>query len=369
MQQVRQGLYVTAIGKWVKYKKQLEPIRKLLLPRLKEMLAKGQLPFANQINWLLDPNHDYLGEGAARVASEPKTVPDSLAADTPASKTKKATPRDSVAAKEKSKPPTSSPSPGVSREKAKSTTAAQEPEEPRKKTRRRAGSAKGSGKKKAKRQGKSSKKRPRGSQSIKENSSRKKASLASKKRAPRDRQPRPSKRSTGSSSSKPSRASAPLVSRQEITALMTQIKSSFPAEVLAHLAAIRSSLPYRSDDGFLDELSAMTVALYNLGKLKECIQFSQQVLLFNRSLHSVAVALSSALAMDGKLEESLLAMNSLIHERTRDSLDIGSDVYERRAQVLLALGDTNASIADLTKAIKIAPNANSYMTRASAFIR
>lgn len=62
-------------------------------------------------------------------------------------------------------------------------------------------------------------------------------------------------------------------------------------------------------------------------------------------------------------------MNSLITQLTKEKINIGADVYERRAQVLLALGDTNSSIADLTNSIKISPSINAFTSRAAAYIR
>jgi tetratricopeptide (TPR) repeat protein len=398
MGQVRQGLYVTAIGKWVKFKKQLEPIRKLLLPRLKEMLARGQLPFPDQINWLLDPDYDYHGEGEGRTrASAEKTIdPATRSSDSVSSGEKKKSSQLDSPPSAKPKTP-SSPSTGGGRKRTSLVDQEGEGEleqEPKKakKAKRRASSSKGSGAKKAKRQRRSRKKQRQSpssssSRKAKKSDSRKRSSSSSSRQQSEKRSPtpRPTKRTISgappsaklsdpasapeSPSRQSSRRAAPTITREEIASLSAQVKAAFPAEVVRHLEAIRSSLPYLAGDPFLDELGAVTVALFNLGKLKECVQLSQQILRFNASLHSVSVALGSALAMDGKLEESLVAMNALVSDRSRDGLEIGSDVYERRAQVLMALGETNSSIADLTRAIKIAPNANSYSTRASAFIR
>jgi hypothetical protein len=57
--QVRKGIYSSGIGKWRKFAKQLEPIRQLLLPIMTRMMKNKELPFPNEINWLLDPDFAY----------------------------------------------------------------------------------------------------------------------------------------------------------------------------------------------------------------------------------------------------------------------------------------------------------------------
>lgn len=403
MHQVRQGLYVTAIGRWVKYKAQLEPIRKLLLPHLKGMLAKGQLPYADQINWLLDPHYDY-GAGT-EAKTEPKTKPEEFAtvrstAPSQAVPTltdhaaKTSVPQSTKFEIKSSKIKSSTP------ETKSNTLTSEESQSPKKRRRRVKSDVSDSAGKTGKRRAKTLKAK---SKSTRKNSRRKikrDQSAPETKGTYKDhtridahnqkakRAPERKRRRKTTFSSKKSRnsveiptlevpsvspahkqSSSPKVSREYIASLAEELEGSFPPEVSHHLAVIQSSLPYHSGDRFLDNLGAISVALFNLGKLQECIQFSQQVLLYNNSLHSVIVALASALAMDGKLEESLVSMNSLINERTREGFHIGADVFERRAQVLMALGDTNSSITDLTKAIKMSPSVNSYTARANAYIR
>lgn len=355
MHQVRQGLYLTSIGKWVKFRKQLEPIRKLLLPKLKEMHARGQLPFPGEINWLLDPTYNYHGENNRK-------LPDSKANETGDPGLPEAVPSASTPKERSIKHSSQTPSKRKSPIDTVSSASIDDDQ-----------STKDS--KKNSSQGKRRKKRAKKSGKV---SPKKKAKISRQQRQkPTSAKSRRQRRTQKSSKtdvlfafSKPSNMKREvLVTREQIKTLFDEKISSFPPDVVKHLGVIKSSLPYPTGDTFLDDLGAVSVALYNLGKLKDCIQFSQKVLQYNQSLHSISVALASALAMEGKLEESLLSMNSLISDRTKRGLDIGADAFERRAQVLMALGDTNTSIADLTKAIKIAPSINSYTARAAAFVR
>jgi hypothetical protein len=57
--EVKQKLYTHSVGSWTKYKHQLQPMIEELKKHLPKLKKSGALPYADKMNWALDPGFDY----------------------------------------------------------------------------------------------------------------------------------------------------------------------------------------------------------------------------------------------------------------------------------------------------------------------
>jgi effector-binding domain-containing protein len=411
MQQVRQNIYLTSLGKWVKYAKQLEPIRTLLLPHLRRMLAKGELPYASRMNWKLDTDFDYnvsfpksgrdsntepiaTKRDSAKTATAPVTAKTTSATKNSVlnqvreekrredestiqpkgdraqptgkkgKKGKKGTaktrahvvdidgggsesgdnPTDETTgggdkASTKKQPKASmksrrkSPKSKSRRSKSNQPASASGDERQRKKS-----GEDNDGKETKRKQAKAKGKQSKGERGKKTplNSRKGKQSKVSKKDPIKKKNPGnppaslPSDRPASTPPS-PEQPTSPM--KKKLESLMERIYSSVDPQLRTFLPQIIKALPYRSEDAFINEMCALGIALFNLGKLPESIAFLEEVVKYKRHIFSGYVALGSALAMNGDLEDSLLVFSRLISGLKEVGLNISQDVYERRAQV------------------------------------
>jgi hypothetical protein len=59
--EVKQKLYKHSMGSWTRYQHQLEPMIAELRKQLPKLRKLGVLPYADKMNWNLDPAFSYNG--------------------------------------------------------------------------------------------------------------------------------------------------------------------------------------------------------------------------------------------------------------------------------------------------------------------
>lgn len=57
--EVKQKLYTHSMGAWTRYENQLEPMITELRKHLPKLKKAGALPYADKMNWELDPDFVY----------------------------------------------------------------------------------------------------------------------------------------------------------------------------------------------------------------------------------------------------------------------------------------------------------------------
>jgi hypothetical protein len=373
MQQVRKNIYTSSIGKWTKYADQLKTIRKLLRPSLKKMLSENDLPFASTINWQLDPNFTYgrsscVESGKHDKQQQQQQQPE--AANTPASFSQTGTGDsggdgegiDSLNSKSTAQSGTDTPTgkkmqarPSGKKMKRRvlktgkktRTTSQSEPATKKKantpkskgntkvkrrhKTKLRAttpGHSDGRGKTKRFRHGPTGSKQRTGQKPTLT----KKTSVGPKQ--PVNQQRSGSRPAVSQVEQRGSLASdRRLGTKEEVATRLEEMVDSLSAEVVQYIPVIQKSLPYPSGDPFADEVCAVGILLFNLGRLSDCIAILEPLIEYQDGLFSAYVGIGSAYAMNGQLRESLDTMNVLVTELQASGKSVSSDVYERRAQV------------------------------------
>jgi hypothetical protein len=365
--QVRKGIYSSGIGKWRKFAKQLEPIRQLLLPIMKRMKRNKDLPFPNEINWLLDPEFAYEEDlnrdrGAAK---SPEKQPSSRAgmiqstAHRESRRVNNAEARGRVVksppqkhaqsvsevdtiekewrARHGNPPPnTMHKAQQVKQKRAHSTD--DHPPAPSRMggqgtdTRGKVGKVRGKrrivvesteeslvGK-----QGRESERRQRRTGKVKGKPKRKvlssnpaDAAIAKQTIPPRKRDSQ-----RGRDGMYPS-----------LERVLAGLESSLDADhvVTKALPAVIKALQYPSGDTTLDTLTAYGVCLFNMGNLKQAIEILEPLVNYRTDLYSALIALASSYAIDGNLRKAFTMIDLVTQNMDEDEWTF--DICERRAQV------------------------------------
>ena len=377
--QVRKGIYSSGIGKWRKFATQLEPIRQLLLPIMKRMKKNKELPFPNEINWLLDPDFPY---------EEP--IPGSSGSDSnSSSKCKKnssssvssSTPMNARHVQEQSPPskdaPRSLKNKNVNTDK-KSAPTKQKPAHSVLQTKqieqewraRHGGGAKDNfqgdfiravGKGRKGQEGKIGKKRMvqrfpgeaaesgRRDEEIGERrygKERKRGKVFIGKVRGKKRMKQ--RIDSGNTAAQFSQNSPPIHEVKKpkeksqkkkdrayptLVRVLEGLKVSLSANQMVNraLPAVLDALQYPSGDETLDTLTAYGVCLFNMQNLDEAIEILEPVVAYQKNLYSAVIGLASAYALKGNLPKAFEMMNHVTNEMDKD--DWTSDICERRAQV------------------------------------
>ena len=345
MQQVRKGIYSNSIGKWRKFADQLKPIRKLLRPALSKMLAEGDLPFPESMNWELDPHFPY--EGGEAVPKKTKVTNESKGQQTSSAQRQTSSPDEElderVHRRDKEEP---------ARVRSKM------PQGSMGGTMKRKPKAKVKGKAKLKAKGK-----------VKAKA---KAKRNAAKRAPKEEFPvhrRQAADHVEYVERVVGRSGESKRLKDALSLLMEQFVDSLSEEVVQYIPTVQKALPYPFDDPFAEEVCAVGVLLFNLGRLQDSIELLEPLIQYKEGIYSAYLGIGSAYAMSGQLSKSLEVMNRLVSELTANNDFVSQDVYERRAQVVMALGDVKAGIEDLTKAISVKPTSSAFVARGTAYMR
>mmetsp|Transcript_2943 Transcript_2943/g.4462 ORF Transcript_2943/g.4462 Transcript_2943/m.4462 type:complete len:1306 (-) Transcript_2943:83-4000(-) len=401
MHQVRQGIFKSGVGKWTKYYQQMQPIRRLLLPHLQAMHERGDLPFKNKINWLLDPKYPYGIRNDSDTLSQQQshsatsTVTDSGAT---ASSIKEGENdlRDNTVRVPKSGPKLEDrlvpPKQFEGRRSGGVVFPDDEALEGRHMKRRNsremefnlndydraaqyvnhegdsyhsaADHVVDEAEYKPRQFGKRrrrlpSKCRRRG----------KRRGLARGCRARRqivdyDDEYAPVDDDDDSVSQLETNQAFP----KRSPALALKIK-----ELSNKYDSLKSNginIPFKHGDKVVDDLCGVGVLLFNYGRLAEAIELLEPVVAYYTNVYSAYVVLGSAHAMAGNFTEALRIMNRLVDELRSSKLEqITIDIYERRAQILVATGDFDGAIQDLTDALDLEQTAGLYFSRGNAYMK
>lgn len=332
MQQVRRGVYTSSLGKWTQYAEQLKPIRKLLLPTMKRMLDRDELPFADSINWLLDPAFPYQNittgtttnsQATTQKKETTKTV--TLSKGEERREGRQATEVDVGGQAWESESVQVNQPPGPSKWGERTGPQPKGRAKAKAKAKTKPIGAKGVPKLKPKAEGKS-----KGGGRVKVKPK------ARVKQEPLHEGPRGEATAVGRNGPVEERGRAVERKdtwREELQDLADDLSASLPTQVVQYLPTVQRALPYSSGEAFCDEISALGILLFNLGRLQDAISIFEPLVQHRPGVFSAYVGLASAYAMDSQLERSLGVLDRLLEELRGKDIPVSHDVYERRAQV------------------------------------
>lgn len=336
---MRKGIYSSGIGKWRKFAKQLEPIRQLLLPVMQRMKRKNQLPFPDEINWLLDPEYPYeevlkgdRGSGSEKSAgSHAETNPHSKKTSIEVG------PRRAHSVSEKGKIEKEwralhggSVKDSLERKgqykrrkrgKVGKVKIRQPVEEDIEWTQLAEGRWEGVAR--------GASKRSRGKVRGKVRARRKKTDIPDATEQP------PPLEKQGVENNDEAERDAQYVLLQR---MLEELRTALPPEhaISKALPAVMQALQFPSGDSVLDSLTAYGVCLFNTGSLKQAIEVLGPLVLHRQDLYSALIALASAYALDGDMHRAFANIDLVTQNMNEDEWT--ADICERRAQVRLLPG-------------------------------
>ena len=334
--QVRKGIYSSGIGKWRKFAKQLEPMRKLLLPTMKNMKRNNELPFSTQINWLLDPNYPYEEKVYGRNDSVKSDSSDSsdveqLTSDKlPQQKVKhKRNQVDRSSASEAHAKIEREWRARYGKEDEQMTVSASETTTENIRPIRRG------------KLGKIRKKcrvfRSDIEGGIAHEESNRNQEKSFKERCPRGKAKGKVRRKIFISESNLKKDLESHKDKDvvypEFVRILDELKSRMKSEhaLTIALPSVVKALQYPSGDEVLDTLTAYGISFFNMGNLKQAIQLLEPLVDYRKDLYSAFIALASAYALDGNLPKAFASIDFVTQQL--DESQWVSDVCERRAQV------------------------------------